>query len=83
MTKRCKDYVGVSCVDGSCPVANAEEYEERCMDVVKDCNDCHYYKGCEDCALDGTEYCEKQRRRDVKSDAVTCLALDRTDAGIK
>lgn len=55
--KRCKDYVGVVCVDGSCPKANAEEYAERCMDVVKNCNDCHYYKGCEDCALADTEYC--------------------------
>ena len=31
---RCKDYVGVACVDGSCPKANAEEYAERCMDVI-------------------------------------------------
>ncbi len=57
--KICKDYVGVSCVDGTCPMAKAEEYEERCMDVVKKCSDCHYYKGCEDCALSGTEYCDK------------------------
>ena len=36
---RCKDYVGVACVDGSCPKANAEEYAERCMDVISDCDD--------------------------------------------
>ena len=57
---RCKDYVWVACVDGSCPKANAEEYAERCMDVISDCDDCFYYKGCEDCALNGTEYCTKE-----------------------
>lgn len=57
--KRCKSYVGVTCVDGTCPMANREEYEERCMDVPKGCKECWYYKGCEDCALADTEYCEK------------------------
>lgn len=55
--KRCRDYVGVACVDGSCPKANAEEYEESGMDVISNCNDCFYYKGCEDCAFLDTEYC--------------------------
>ena len=55
--KICQGYVGLACVDGSCPKANAEEYEERCMDVVKNCNDCHYYKGCDDCALFNTAHC--------------------------
>lgn len=54
---RCKSYVGVACVDGSCPIANAEEREERCMETIKKCKDCWMYKGCEDCALNGTEYC--------------------------
>lgn len=57
--EHCKSYVGVSCVDGTCPIANMEEYEERCMDVLKKCKDCWLYKGCEDCALYGTEHCEK------------------------
>lgn len=57
--KRCGGYVGLACVDGSCPKANAEEYEERCMDVVRNCNQCHFYRGCKDCALNGTEYCER------------------------
>ncbi len=57
--KVCKGYVGVSCIDGTCPRANAEEYFERDMDVVKNCNECHYYKGCEDCYFfsEHTEYC--------------------------
>lgn len=58
--KVCKRYVGVHCVDGSCPIALSEEYEERCMDVVKSCKGCHYYKGCEDCAFDDTPDCKKE-----------------------
>lgn len=54
----CKSYVGVSCVDGSCPIALREEYEEACMPVLYKCEDCWMYKGCEDCALEGTKYCE-------------------------
>ena len=57
--KICRGYVGVACVDGSCPKANAEEYAERCMDVVKNCGNCHYYKGCKDCVFDGTGFCIK------------------------
>ena len=55
--KSCRDYVGVACVDGTCPKANVEEYAERCMDVISNCNECFYYEGCEDCALCDTEYC--------------------------
>ena len=33
MKERCRNYVGVACVDGSCPSANREEYEERYMPV--------------------------------------------------
>lgn len=58
---RCKGYVGLSCVDGTCPKANAEEYVKRCMDVIKNCDECFYYKGCEDCALFDTEYCIKDK----------------------
>lgn len=47
----CPDYVGVACVDGTCPVANCEEYAERCMPVISSCRNCFYYKGCEDCAI--------------------------------
>ena len=42
---RCRDYVGVACVDGTCPMANRAEYEERCMDVVNNCRECWMYKG--------------------------------------
>lgn len=69
MEKRCSDYVGVSCVDGSCPIANSDEYEERCMDVIKKCDDCFCYKGCEDCALAGTKYCTDKDQRGAVDNA--------------
>ena len=59
MAKRCQNYVGVACVDGSCPMAWQEEYEERCIPVIHNCQECHYYRGCEDCALFDTEDCDK------------------------
>jgi len=56
---RCRRYVGVACADGSCPIANEDEYEERSISIIRNCEDCYLYKGCEDCALYGTEYCSK------------------------
>lgn len=60
--RRCKSYCGLSCIDGTCPIANREEYEERGYPVPKNCGDCYRYEGCEDCCFDGTEYCEKYKR---------------------
>lgn len=57
--KICSGYVGVHCVDGSCPKANAEEYAERDMDVIKSCKECIFYSGCDDCCFYETEYCVK------------------------
>lgn len=53
----CPGYCGISCVDGSCPVANMDEYIERGYDVVHDCDECHYYHGCSDCCFCDTEMC--------------------------
>ena len=58
MTNRnCKGYCGVSCVDGTCPQANREEYAERGYDLVNNCNECYYNNGCEDCYFSGTDMC--------------------------
>lgn len=57
MKKICKNYVGVSCVNGICPQAQKEEYEEHGVFIPKKCKDCWMYKGCEDCALYETKYC--------------------------
>lgn len=61
--KRCKSYVGITCIDGHCPKALAEEYAERDMDVIKNCNDCPYYRGCDDCYFFDTEYCTDEERK--------------------
>lgn len=58
---RCKNYVGIACVDGTCPKALKEEYEEQCIPVVNNCKNCFYYKGCDDCALFGTECCTNNK----------------------
>ena len=55
--KHCKGYCGVACVDGTCPAANQEEYEEQSIPVRPNCKECFMYKGCEDCCFAGTEYC--------------------------
>ena len=52
--ERCLNYVGLACVDGTCPIANSERYL-----TIDYCNKCLYYKGCEDCALAGTEHCDR------------------------
>lgn len=60
MSEICNGYVGIACVDGNCPKALSEEYEERGMDVIRSCDECIFYKGCEDCAFYETEYCSKE-----------------------
>lgn len=56
--RRCPGYVGVTCVNGSCPNALADEYPEYGYEHCT-CDECGYYKGCEDCALKGTSHCER------------------------
>lgn len=51
----CKNYVGISCVDGSCPY----------IDIPLDCENCYRYRGCEDCALRDTEYCDECEKGDL------------------
>lgn len=62
-TEYCPDYVGVACVDGTCPVANCEEYVEWCMPVISSCRNCFYYKDCEDCAI--SDDCDRMEDKHV------------------
>lgn len=51
-------FLGVTCIDGNCPMSLADEYQERGMDVIMDCSDCYVSLGkCEDCYFYETEYC--------------------------
>lgn len=59
----CKSYVGVACVDGSsCPVIWSDRYDTPASKLSVDCSNCFYNKGCEDCALAGTEHCTQIRK---------------------
>lgn len=53
--KFCSSYVGLSCVDGSCPIALQEQYADLYEDsgypVIKNCKECHRYFGWDACAL--------------------------------
>ena len=52
----CMNYCGVTCVNGSCPNALANEYPEYGYEHC-DCKECAYYKGCTDCVFYGTDMC--------------------------
>lgn len=58
----CGGYTGVRCVDGSCPVANRDEYAERGYDIIRNCSECCYYEGCRGCIFSGTDLCEKNEK---------------------
>ena len=45
--KYCKDYCGVTCVNGNCPNIPREYDEQKHIRIH--CSKCWYYKGCEDC----------------------------------
>lgn len=49
MKKRCKHFTSIRCINGNCPIALSEEYEERGMDVIRDCDDCVESGLCKDC----------------------------------
>jgi len=55
--KYCDKYVGVTCVDGNCPITLAREYPEIYGNDVFICEDCYAYKGCEDCMFMLDEGC--------------------------
>ena len=55
--KYCDKYVGVSCVDGNCPITLANEYPEIYGYDKCTCEDCYAYKGCEDCMFMSDEGC--------------------------
>lgn len=50
----CSDYVGATCVNGSCPNALNEDFED--FETVS-CEECPYNAGCTDCTLADTDMC--------------------------
>ena len=55
----CRRYVGVACVNGTCPIANQDIYNEYGIPVVWSCEDCQYRRGCKDCCFENTDACPK------------------------
>ena len=47
----CPYYCGVSCVDGSCPLADLDYFLSR----EEACPNCFLYCGCDDCAFAGSD----------------------------
>lgn len=69
--KYCPNYIGVACVNGSCPISLQDEYQERGCDIIRECEDCSFFNGCDDCisfqCLNITlEQCKKQNN--IKED---------------
>ena len=60
-SKTCEGYVAVRCIDGSCPIALRDEYQEYGIPVVWSCEECvDYDGGCENCIFEGTDVCIKK-----------------------
>lgn len=52
----CGSYTGVTCVDGGCLNALAEEYSDYGY-THTDCSECAYYGGCKDCYFNRESRC--------------------------
>ncbi len=65
MEKGCKGYVGVACINGTCPKTIKEEYEEQSRSIIY-CGQCFLNMGCEDCALAGTKYCKTEDKEESR-----------------
>jgi len=57
MINFCFAWCGSDCVDGSCPVANFQERQDRCYDLVFSCSDCYVYRSCDSCIFAGSDIC--------------------------
>lgn len=73
--KRCKYYIGVTCINGSCPNALRNEDIEVYIDIYgtkrkQRCDYCGYNEGCIDCAvpqIDGITEEECKKKNGVKT----------------
>ena len=56
--KICKNYLGFDCLNGNCPITlyyeNSTQFERR-----PTCENCFYYKGCENCIFKNSDLCAK------------------------
>ena len=62
--KRCSDYCGLSCIDGSCPIADYRVHPQTYDCKQPTCSECGLYKGCEDCYFFCDNHCSVNEMRD-------------------
>lgn len=56
--RHCGNFCHTSCVDGHCPIALADDMEERGLDIIHSCDECNYYTNkCIDCIFENTTVC--------------------------
>lgn len=53
--KKCSNYLGARCMDGSCPFDGQGIFRDD------ECYSCEFYGGCEDCVMEGTYDCNIER----------------------
>lgn len=54
----CPNYCGITCVNGQCPEALANEYPEYGYPHIS-CEECRRNKSCQDCCFEDEECCPK------------------------
>ena len=57
MVNLCSAWCGSDCIDGTCPIANFADREERCYDLVHSCSDCYVAKSCDTCVFQDSPIC--------------------------
>lgn len=57
MVNWCSAWCGSDCIDGTCPIANFAERQDRCYDLVSSCSECYVDKTCDSCVFQGSPIC--------------------------
>lgn len=58
---KCERYLGVHCIDGSCPILLAEQFWKYDYEGPHSCEECWVYDGCKGCAWEDTSVCIKYK----------------------
>ena len=64
----CSAWCGQDCVNGSCPMANFAEFQDRGYPLVYSCSECYEVKSCDSCIFEHSFDCPHDGVKDVKND---------------
>lgn len=53
----CSAWVGQDCINGTCPIANFAERQDRGYDLVYSCSECYEVKSCDSCIFEHSSDC--------------------------